>query len=56
VLEDIPGIGKARRLALLKAFGGIDGIKRAGIEQLSQVPGMNKKAAEAVYDHFHKRN
>ena len=55
VLEDIPGIGKARRLALLNAFEGIDGIKRAEIEELSKVPGMNKKAAEAVYEHFHKK-
>jgi excinuclease ABC subunit C len=54
VLEDIPGIGKVRRVALLNALGSIDNIKRASTEELSQVPGMNKKAAEAVYNHFHK--
>jgi len=53
VLDDIPGIGKTRRLALLKALGGLEGIKRASIEELAAVPGMNRKAAEAVYEHFH---
>lgn len=53
VLEDIPGIGKARRLALLKELGGLKGIKLASLEELTLVPGMNKKAAQAVYDYFH---
>lgn len=53
-LDDIPGIGKVRRLALLNVLGSIDNIKKASIEELSQVPGMNKKVAEAVYNHFHK--
>ena len=52
VLEDIPGIGKVRRLALLKTLGGLEGIKRASLEELTAVPGMNKKAAQAVYEHF----
>jgi len=56
VLDDIPGIGKARRLALLKALGGLEGIRKASIEELAAVPGMNKKAAEAVYEHFHKKS
>ncbi|HHW03826.1 MAG TPA: excinuclease ABC subunit UvrC [Thermoanaerobacterales bacterium] len=55
VLEDIPGIGKARRLALLNALGSIEGIKKATVDELSKVPGMNRKAAEAVYDFFHKK-
>ncbi|WP_422443668.1 excinuclease ABC subunit UvrC [Thermoanaerobacterium sp. DL9XJH110] len=54
VLDDIPGIGKTRRLALLQVFGGIEGIKKASVEELSRVPGMNTKAAQAVYDYFHK--
>ena len=53
VLEDIPGIGKSRRLALLKTLGGLEGIKRASLEELTVVPGMNKKAAQAVYEYFH---
>ncbi|ADL08200.1 excinuclease ABC subunit UvrC [Thermosediminibacter oceani] len=54
VLEDIPGIGEARRKALLKAFGSLEAIKKATPEELSKVPGMNKKAAVAVYEYFHK--
>ncbi|HHX23071.1 MAG: excinuclease ABC subunit UvrC [Tepidanaerobacteraceae bacterium] len=53
VLEDIPGIGKTRRLSLLKALGGLEGIKRASLEELKAVPSMNEKAAQAVYDYFH---
>jgi len=53
-LDDIPGIGKTRRLALLKNLGGIEGIRRASLEELAAVPGMNRKAAQAVYDYFHK--
>jgi len=53
VLDDIPGIGKARRLALLKTLDGLEGIKRASIEELAAVPGMNIKVAQAVYEYFH---
>jgi len=56
VLDDIPGIGKTRRLALLKTLGGLEGIKRASIEELAAVPGMNRKAAQTVYEHFHKND
>lgn len=55
VLEDIPGIGKVRRKALLDSFGSIDKIKRASVEELAVVSGMNKKAAEAVYNHFNNK-
>lgn len=54
VLDDIPGIGKARRLALLKTLGGLEGIKRATLEELAAVPGMNRKAAQAVHEYFRK--
>jgi excinuclease ABC subunit C len=47
-LEEIPGIGPRRRQALLKAFGSLDGIRAATIEQLSAVPGMTKKSAEEL--------
>ena len=47
-LEDIPGIGPARRRALQKAFGSLKAIKAADIETLAAVPGMNRAAAEAV--------
>ena len=54
VPDDIPGIGKARRLALLKTLGGLEGIKRATLEELAAVPGMNRKAAQAVHEYFRK--
>ena len=52
-LEKIPGIGDKRRKALLTYFGGIQGIKRAGIEDLQNVEGISKQLAESVYKHFH---
>lgn len=51
-LDEIPGIGPARRQALLKKFGSLKNIKSASIEELSSVQGMNKKAAEMIYNYF----
>ena len=45
-LDAVPGIGPARRKALLKQFGSIDKIKEAGAEDLAKVPGMTRTAAE----------
>ncbi|MEI7769308.1 MAG: excinuclease ABC subunit UvrC [Chloroflexales bacterium] len=47
-LEDIPGIGPKRKKALLKAFGSLDGIRKASVDELVAVPGMTKKAAEEL--------
>lgn len=47
-LEDIPGIGPARRKALLKHFGSLKAIGEADVEEIEKVPGMTKKTAEAV--------
>ncbi len=52
VLDDVPGIGGTRKKALLKHFGSIEKVMRASAEELCQVDGMNKKAANAVYDFF----
>lgn len=52
VLDDIPGIGATRRKALLNAFGSIEKIKEATMEELQQVDSMNIKSAEAVYQYF----
>ena len=52
VLDDIPGIGATRRKELLKHFKGIEAIRNATFEELSQAPSMNKKAADAVYNFF----
>lgn len=52
VLDEIQGIGEKRKKALLRELGSIDKIKKASIEELKQVEGMNIKAAEAVYNFF----
>ena len=54
ILDDIPGIGPARRKALMKQFPGPDKIKEASMEELKAVPSMNERAAEAVYRFFHE--
>lgn len=54
ILDDIPGIGPARRKALMKQFPGPDKIKEASVEELKAVPSMNERVAEAVYGFFHK--
>lgn len=48
VLDDIPGIGPKRRLALIRHFKSIEAIREAEVEQIAEVPGMNRKSAEAV--------
>jgi excinuclease ABC subunit C len=52
ILDAIPGIGPARRKALLKHFGSVDKIRTASIEELAGVPGMNDKAAESIRSHL----
>ncbi len=52
-LDDIVGIGKKRKINLLKAFGSIENIKKASIEDLEKIDGMNQKAAENVYNYYH---
>ena len=52
-LESIPGVGPARRRALLTHFRNMDQIAAASVEQLLEAPGMTRPAAEAVYQAFH---
>jgi len=52
-LESIPGIGKVRRTNLLKRFKTIENIKKASIDELAQVDGMDRRAAENVYEYYH---
>ena len=54
-LDQIAGIGEKRKLTLLKAFGGIERIKSATVEELAQVDGMNRSAAAAVVDYFYAK-
>ena len=52
VLDDIRGVGKMRRLALMEHFGSVDKIRDASLEDLLAVKGMNKTVAETVYNFF----
>ena len=53
ILDDIEGIGPARRKALMRQFSSLDDIKAATAEELAAIPSMNEKAAESVYKFFH---
>ena len=53
-LDGIKGIGRKRRKALLQHFGDINKIKEANMEQLAEVEGMNRAAAQRVYEFFNK--
>ena len=52
-LDDIKGIGKKRKINLLKEFGSIDNIKNASVDELAEVDGMSKNAAQNVFDYYH---
>lgn len=54
-LEEIPGIGNKRRQTLLKKLGGIREVARAGVEDLSRVPGISPDLAQRIYDTFHQQ-
>lgn len=53
VLEAIPGLGPKRRQGLLKHFGGVQGVARAGVEDLARVPGISHTLAQQIYETFH---
>jgi excinuclease ABC subunit C len=53
VLEVIPGLGPAKRRALLKHFGGLQGVMRAGVADFTQVAGIGATLARSLYDHLH---
>ena len=52
-LDNIVGIGKTRKINLLKHFGDMKNIEKATIDEIANVKGLNKKVAKAVYDNFH---
>ena len=54
-LEDIPGIGAARRRALLAKFKSIKAIAEAGVEELCTVEGIGRAQAKVIWDHYHQR-
>jgi excinuclease ABC subunit C len=55
-LEGIPGVGPRRRQQLLKQFGGLQEVMRAGVEDLGKVPGISRTLARQIYDTFHEEN
>ena len=52
-LEDIDGIGAKRRQKLLTHFGGLKGIKNAGVEDIAKIDGFSRSLAQKIYDHLH---
>lgn len=54
ILDEIPGIGPARRKALMQHFASLEEVKNATVEQLEQVPIMNSISARQVYEFFQK--
>ena len=52
-LEEIPGLGPKRKQILLKHFGGLQGLVKAGEDEIKKIPGINKTLAEAIYFRFH---
>ena len=54
-LDDIPGVGPARRKALMRAYTTIEEVREASEEALAAVPGLNRAAARAVYSFFHEK-
>ncbi|MDP6436749.1 MAG: excinuclease ABC subunit UvrC [Gammaproteobacteria bacterium] len=54
-LEGIPGIGPKKRRELLRFFGGLQGVRRAGVSDLKKVPGISPGLAEKIYGRFHDR-
>ena len=53
VLEGIPGVGAKRRKAIIQHFGGLQGVKRAGVNDLKQVEGISQSLAQIIYDRLH---
>ncbi len=47
-LEDVPGVGPARKKALLRRFGSVKALRAASVDELAAIPGMTRRAAEEL--------
>ncbi len=56
VLDDIPGVGPARRKALMRHFASLEEIRKADVETLCRIPGINRRSAAEIYNFFHEKN
>ncbi len=54
--DDLPGIGQARRKALLNHFGSYEGFENSSVEEIVKIPGFSAKLAQQLLDHIHKNN
>jgi excinuclease ABC subunit C len=54
ILESIPGLGPSKRRALLKHFGGLQGLLRAGVADFEKVAGIGASLARSLYDYLHQ--
>lgn len=54
ILDDIPGVGPARRKDLMRSFESIEAIRNATVDDLKELPSMNEKSAQEVYKFFHQ--
>ena len=54
-LDYVPGIGKKRKVELLKYFGGIQGVIKSSLEELSNVPGINERLANVIYNYLQEK-
>jgi excinuclease ABC subunit C len=52
-LEDIAGVGKTRKRALMRHFGTVKAIERASLADLQTTQGIDDKIAQAIYNYFH---
>ncbi len=56
VLDQIVGLGPKRRQILLKQFGGLQGVSKAGVDALAGIDGISRQLAQRIYDSFHPQD
>ncbi len=56
LLDDIPGVGDVRRRTLMKYYRGMEELRAAEPEEIAQLPGMNLRVAQSIYDYLHGRD